>query len=76
MGRLATRSAFAATVCAGVAMVGASVHGLMDVDAQLQRSVVAARQQQEQVKPVSYTVFRQERHRDCPAWPPRTRELS
>ena len=72
MGRLATRSAFVATVCAGVAMVGASVHGLMDVDAQLQRSVTAAQQQRQQVRSVSFTVY--SRERDCPAPPPRTRE--
>jgi hypothetical protein len=42
MGRHATRSAFAAALCAGVAMVGASVHGLLGVDAELQRSALAA----------------------------------
>jgi hypothetical protein len=42
MGRYATRSVFAAALCTGVAMVGASVHGLLGVDAELQRSAVAA----------------------------------
>jgi hypothetical protein len=40
------RSAFVAALCAGVAMVGVSVHGLLGVDAQLERSAFAARQQQ------------------------------
>ena len=44
MGRHATRSAFAAALCAGVAMVGTSVHGLLGVDAELQRSALAAQQ--------------------------------
>jgi hypothetical protein len=44
MGRNATRSVFAAALCAGVAMVGASVHGLLGVDAELQRSALAAQQ--------------------------------
>jgi hypothetical protein len=67
------RSAFAAAVCAGLGMVGASVHGLMDVDAELQRSVMAA-QQQRQVKAVSFSVSWRARD-DCPGWPaPRTRE--
>jgi hypothetical protein len=45
MGTRGTRSVFAAALCAGVAMVGLSVHGLLDVDAQLQRSAYAAQQQ-------------------------------
>jgi hypothetical protein len=76
MGRLGMRSAFVAAMCAGVAMVGASVHGLFDVDAELQRSVMAA-QQQRQIKAVTFTVSTRERQRECPAWPappPRTRE--
>jgi hypothetical protein len=44
MGRFASRSVFAASLCAGVAMVGASVHGLLGVDAELQRSALAAQQ--------------------------------
>ena len=44
MGRYATRSVLAAALCAGVAMVGASVHGLLGVDAELQRSAFAANQ--------------------------------
>jgi hypothetical protein len=44
MGRLASRSAFAAALCAGVAMVGASVHGMLGVDAELQRSTLAAQE--------------------------------
>jgi hypothetical protein len=45
MGTLKTRTAFVAALCAGVAMVGASVHGLLGVDAELQRSALAAQHQ-------------------------------
>ena len=69
MGRLAKRSAFAASLCAGVAMVGASVNGLLDVDAELQRSVVAAQQQQRDVRAVSFRVSLPAHDGDCPAWP-------
>jgi hypothetical protein len=44
MGRYATRTVFATALCAGVAMVGASVNGMLGVDAELQRSAVAAQQ--------------------------------
>jgi hypothetical protein len=44
MGRRTSRSIFAVALCSGVAMVGASVHGLLGVDAELQRSVLAAQQ--------------------------------
>ena len=43
MGSRTTRSIFAVTLCSGVAMVGAAVHGLVGVDSQLQRSVLDAR---------------------------------
>lgn len=42
MGSRTTRSIFAVALCSGVAMVGASVHGLLGVDAELQRSALAA----------------------------------
>ena len=42
MGSRTTRSLFAVALCSGVAMVGASVHGLVGVDAELQRSALAA----------------------------------
>ena len=42
MGRRTTRSVFAVALCSGVAMVGASVHGMLGVDAELQRSALAA----------------------------------
>ena len=66
MGRYATRSVLAAALCAGVAMVGASVHGLLGVDAELQqRSAVAAQYrtlEQHSVRVVApYT-----QQRDCP----------
>ena len=44
MGSKATRSVFAAALCSGVAMIGVSVHGLVGVDAELQRSAFAAQQ--------------------------------
>jgi hypothetical protein len=75
MGRYATRSVFAAALCTGVAMVGASVHGMLGVDAELQRSAVAA-DQQRTFQHVKYRTFEQEpRHvideRDCaPRRPP------
>lgn len=42
MGSRTTRSMFAVALCSGVAMVGASVYGLLGVDAELQRSALAA----------------------------------
>jgi hypothetical protein len=45
MGTRGSRSVFAAALCAGVAMVGVSVHGLLGIDAELQRSAFAAQQQ-------------------------------
>ena len=45
MGRLASRSAFAAAMGVGATMVGISVQGLIGVDAELQRSVAAAQRQ-------------------------------
>jgi hypothetical protein len=62
MGRRTTRSAFAVALCSGVAMVGASVYGLVGVDAELQRSALAAQQtiQQDHAVPVSD-------RGDCPA---------
>ena len=55
MGSLASRSAFAAAVGVGLSMVGISVHGLVGVDAELQRSVTAAQRQviEERALPVS-----------------------
>ena len=44
MGTRTTRSLFAVALCSGVAMVGASVYGLLGVDAELQRSALAAQQ--------------------------------
>ena len=53
MRSIVSRSAFAAALCAGVAMVGASMYGLVGVDADLQRSTAAARQF-ERTLPVAY----------------------
>ena len=44
MGSRTTRSIFAVALCSGVAMIGASVNGLLGVDTELQRSVLAAQQ--------------------------------
>ena len=65
MGSFASRSAFAAAVGVGLSMVGISVHGLVGVDAELQRSVSAAQRQviEERVLPVSSP----ERGWDCDA---------
>ena len=74
MGRFATRSAFAAALCAGVAMVGTSIHGLVGVDAELQRSALAAQERTNDGH--SFRVTWREHERDCPApaYEPRTSE--
>jgi hypothetical protein len=62
MGSAGTRSLFAAALCAGVAMLGVSVHGLLGVDNELQRSAYAAQQQH-----VIESVHVSYQHRaDCP----------
>jgi hypothetical protein len=63
MGRFATRSAFAAALCAGVAMVGTSIHGLVGVDAELQRSALAAQERTSEGR--SFRVTWREHERDC-----------
>jgi hypothetical protein len=63
MGSLKSRSVFAAALCAGVAMVGGSAYGLVGVDAELQRSALAA--QQRGTEEHSLRVV--EPRRDCPA---------
>ena len=66
MRKIGTRSAFAGALCAGVAMVGTSVHGLMGLDAELQRSAVAAYERKSDSIRVSSPV----RDVDCPAAAP------
>jgi len=44
MRSIVRRSAFAGALCTGVAMVGASMYGLVGVDDKLARSAAAARQ--------------------------------
>jgi hypothetical protein len=56
MGTRRTRSIFVAALCAGIAMVGLSVHGLLGVDADLQRSAFAA-QQLHQIRVSEYRVL-------------------
>jgi len=68
MGRYVTRSAFAAALCAGVAMVGASVHGMFGVDAELQRSALAAAQERTK-ESHSIRVTYREPQPDCGAQP-------
>ena len=77
MGSLKTRSAFAAALCAGVAMVGASVHGLLGVDAELQRSALAAQHQTIEQHTMNVAAPRYDRS-DCPggAQKPSTSNLS
>jgi hypothetical protein len=73
MGRFGTRSVFAAALCTGVAMIGASMHGLLGVDAELQRSALAA--QHETYKRDSLRVL-YERPGDCEAPKLRPHHLS
>ena len=44
MRRLVPRSSLLAAACAGAAMVAGAVHGLVGVDADLERSALAARE--------------------------------
>jgi hypothetical protein len=74
------RSVFAAALCAGVVMVGAAVHGMVGVDAELERSAVAA----QQLAPEHHSVrvvapLRQDGTSGCDdntSPPPRNRHLS
>jgi hypothetical protein len=74
MGRFATRSVFAAALCAGVAMVGASVNGLLDVDAELQRSAMAAQQQTIEKHTFRVNYRESQRGWDCQAPEPRSKQ--
>ena len=81
MGRYATRSVFVAALCAGVAMIGASVQGLLGVDAELQRSAFAAEQLRtyEHVvhqRPSENEIRRVVYKRDGDCEPPRSNQLS
>jgi hypothetical protein len=75
MRSIGTRTAFAAALCSGVAMVGASVHGMLGIDAELQRSAVAAHERavKDSVR-VSMRTWSDGRGHDCPAPPPRSRQ--
>lgn len=70
MGSRTTRSVFAVALCSGVAMVGASIHGLLGVDTELQRSVLAAEQTIERQHPTIRVIDRG----DC-APPPHSRRV-
>ena len=65
MGSRTTRSVFAVALCSGVALVGASVHGLLGVDTELQRSVLAAQQNYNEQH--SVRVILREGEGNCPA---------
>jgi hypothetical protein len=74
MGRYGTRSVFVAALCAGVAMVGASVNGLLDVDAELQRSAMAAQQQTVGKHTFRVDYRAPQRGWDCPAPEPSSKQ--
>jgi hypothetical protein len=65
MGSRTIRSIFAVALCSGVAMIAASVNGLVGVDAELQRSALAAQQtiQEHPGVPVIDCHPREPRHR-------------
>jgi hypothetical protein len=63
MGSAGTRSLFVAALCTGVAMVGVSVHGLLGVDNELQRSAFAAQQQQRVIESIHVSYLHSG---DCP----------
>ena len=71
----ATRSVFVASLCAGVAMIGVSVNGVLGVDAELQRSAFAAQQRTVDQRTVeelnSVHIFR---NVECPAPAPRSKQ--
>jgi hypothetical protein len=73
MGSRVTRSAFAAALCAGVAMVGASVHGLLGVDAELERSALAAQHQTIEKHSVRVVAPVRQDGSDCQGSPPAPR---
>jgi hypothetical protein len=73
MRSIRTRSVFAAALCAGVAMVGASVHGMLGIDAELQRSAVAASERTVKDS-VRVSMRTGSDGHDCPAPPPRSRQ--
>ena len=65
MGSAGRRSVFVGALCTGVAMLGISVHGMLGVDADLQRSAFAAHVVQQQQNGVEYHSVRVLRHGDC-----------
>ena len=74
MGSAGRRSVFVGALCTGVAMLGISVHGLLGVDADLQRSAFAARVVQQQQHTVEYHSVRAlHRHGDCDQYAPSAR---
>jgi hypothetical protein len=72
MGSAGRRSVFVGALCTGVTMLGISVHGLLGVDADLQRSAFAAHVVQQQ-NAVEYHSVRVHRHGDCDQYAPPAR---
>jgi tetrahydromethanopterin S-methyltransferase subunit E len=71
MARFGTRSVFAAVLCTGVAMLGVAVHGMLGVDAELQRSALAAEHQKPEYRQVLFEFREWDRDCDAPRQPPR-----
>jgi hypothetical protein len=73
MGSAGRRSVFVGALCTGVAMLGISVHGLLGVDADLQRSAFAARVVQQQHGVEYHSVRAPHPHGDCDEYAPPAR---
>ena len=71
MARFGTRSVFAAALCTGVAMVGVAVHGMLGVDAELQRSALAAQHQTSEYRHVLFEFREWDGNCDAPRQPQR-----
>ena len=73
MGSVGRRSVFVGALCTGVAMLGVSVHGLLGIDQDLQRSAFAAHQQRHDVEYHSVRVLQHRGDCDGAAPPPTSR---
>ena len=73
MGSVGRRSVFVGALCTGVAMLGVSVHGLLGIDQDLQRSAFAAQQQRHDVEYHSVRVLQHRGDCDGAAPPPTSR---
>jgi hypothetical protein len=70
MGSAGRRSVFVGALCTGVAMLGISVHGLLGVDADLQRSAYAARVVQQHNLVEYHSARALPHHGDCNQYAP------